>query len=97
MSDERKRLKELKARANGLGWELEDKNMNHPWGYVLRPFDEAIVNVCTNSATRLDPADRKNPLSGMDSVSRMLDQIEFAQKNDLTGHRMRENDPPRYL
>jgi hypothetical protein len=49
MSDERERFEELKARANGLGWDLEHKDDKPTWGYLFRPFDQAIVNLCTNS------------------------------------------------
>jgi hypothetical protein len=79
MTTESARFDELRARAEDLGWDLIDKDVYHPWGYVLRPFDQTMVNLCTNSAVRLDPEDPKNPLSGLDSVSHMLDQIEFAQ------------------
>jgi len=73
----------LKARASGIGWELHDKDEFHPWGYVLRPSDQATVSLHTNSAVRLCPEDPNDPLSGLDSVSHMLDQIEFAQLRDL--------------
>jgi hypothetical protein len=73
------RFLELQERAKSLGWELIDKDTFHPWGYVLRPFDQAAVNLHTNSAVRLDPEDPSDPLTGLDSVSHMLDQIEFAQ------------------
>jgi hypothetical protein len=83
MSDDA-RFTELQARAKELGWELTHKDdpQYRPWGYVLRPSDEDIANVCTNSAVRLDPEDPNNPLSGLGSVSHMLDQIEFAQLRD---------------
>ncbi len=83
--DRRACFHELKVRANGMGWELHEKEDHHPWGYVLRPSDSdpATVSLCTNSAVRLCPEDPKHPLSGMDSVSHMLDQIEYAQPNNL--------------
>jgi hypothetical protein len=78
------RFEELRARAEGLGWELKHKDdpTYRPYGYVLRPFDAEFANAYTNSAVRLDPEDSENPLSGLDSVSHMLDQIEFAQLRD---------------
>jgi hypothetical protein len=78
-----RRFEELKARANGLGWELHDKDEHHPWGYVLRPLDQETVDLYTNSAVRLDPEDPDNPLTGMDSVSHMLDQIEYAKEHGI--------------
>ena len=68
-----------------MGWELHEKDDYHPWGYVLRPSDTnpATVDPRTNSPVRLCPADPEDPLTGLDSVSHMLDGIEFAQKNDL--------------
>jgi hypothetical protein len=83
--DKRACFDELKARANGMGWELHDKDDYQPWGYVLRPSDSDPVTVSlhTNSAVRLCPEDPKDPLCGLDSVSHMLDQIEFAQIRDL--------------
>jgi hypothetical protein len=85
LSDDTERFQELKELAKELGWELTDKDdaRYKPWGYVLRPFDKETVNVCTNSASRLDPEDPDNPLSGMDSVSHMLKQIKFAQEHGI--------------
>jgi hypothetical protein len=75
----------LKARANRIGWELHEKEEYHPWGYVLRPLDSdpKTVSLCTNSAVRLCPEDPEDPLSGMDSVSNMLNGIEYAQEHGL--------------
>jgi hypothetical protein len=76
------RFLELKARAETLGWELlteADDPSYHPWAYVLHRFGETTASPYTNSAARLDPVDPANPLTGLDSVSHMLDQIEFAQ------------------
>jgi hypothetical protein len=79
--EESARFKELQAEAEDLGWELIDKDEYHTWGYVLRPIgqDPDKVNLCTNSAVRLDPEDPDNPLTGLDSVSHMLNQIRVAQ------------------
>ena len=56
-----------------------EKDAYAPWGYVLRKPGEA-VEVYTNSAVRLDPEERDNPLTGLDSVSNMLDQVERIRK-----------------
>jgi hypothetical protein len=84
MSEEYARFEELQARAKGLGWELLHRNdpETGPWGYVLSPLDQdpATVNVCTTSAARLDPEDPDDPLTGLDTVSHMLDQIEEIQR-----------------
>jgi hypothetical protein len=79
------RFEELRARAQTLGYELTDKDDPRftPWGYVLRHLGSSNVYLCTNSAALLDPEDPKNPLIGLDSVSFMLDQIEFAQRHGL--------------
>jgi hypothetical protein len=75
------RFDELEARANELGWELARKGANPPWGYVLyKPGQPA--NPHTASAARLDPDDEDNLLSGLDSVSHMLDQIQFLQEHE---------------
>ena len=83
--DKRACFDELKARANGMGWELHEKEDYHPWGYVLRPFDTdpAKVSLHINSAVRLCPEDPEDPLCGMDSVRHMLNQIKFAREHDL--------------
>lgn len=75
--DELRRFDELTARATALGWEL---TLDHTWRYVLRRFDQEIPNVYTASAARLDPVNPNDPLSGLDSVCHMLDQIEVAQQ-----------------
>jgi hypothetical protein len=82
MNDDTARLNELKNRAKGLGWELLDKDVYAPWGYVLRKPGQA-TNLYTNSAVRLDPEDPKNPLTGLDSVSHMLDQIKRIQNQKV--------------
>jgi hypothetical protein len=82
MTDEESaRFDELNARANELGWELGRKGENPPWGYVLYKLDQP-ANPHTASAARLDPEDEDNLLSGLDSVSHMLDQIQFLQEHE---------------
>jgi hypothetical protein len=75
---ERARFDQLKARAKGLGWELIDASDDRPF-YLLRESDNARSNSLTNWAVRLDPEYPANPLSGLDSVSHMLNQIENVQ------------------
>lgn len=76
------RFQELKAHAKDLGWELIHRDVPNyrPWGYVLRKIGSTTVDLHTNSAARLDPEDLDDPLTGLDSVSHMLDQIEEIQK-----------------
>jgi hypothetical protein len=86
VSEEYARFEGLQARAKGLGWELMHRNdpETGPWGYALRPLDQdlATVNVCTNSAALLNPEDPGDPLTGLDSVSNMLNQIEKIQHRE---------------
>ncbi len=78
------RFHQLKARANGMGWDLTDTGS--PWRYVVHPLstEARSVNPHTHSASLLAPADPDDPYHGMDSVSCMLDRI--AQRQELDAH-----------
>jgi hypothetical protein len=68
----------LKGRARRLGWELAGKSDKRPF-YLLQEIGKDKANACTNSAVSLYSENPDNPLSGLDSVSHMLDQIEKIQ------------------
>jgi hypothetical protein len=89
-----RRFRTLKARAKALGWELIDKTDKNPF-YLLAGKD-GRGNPTTHSSVRLYPPYPDDPLSGLDSVSHMLDQIESIQKRgsrQISTQSTQENPP----
>jgi hypothetical protein len=65
----------LRERARNLGWTLVDEGT----GYLLRPFGHGIAVACTSSVASPDSGGATDPPPALESVSRMLDQIEAAR------------------